>query len=619
MQPTANIVALKEYAEPEPPQQAAGPRSLPKPLPAPLDPETRDSYAMTALADITDRSLHAALARFSGGLSPAAMAQAYLDWATNLVYAPGKRARLTDKAIRKAVRFANYLFRYANEGGRVRPCIEPLPQDHRFDAKEWQTYPFNLIAQAFLIQQQWWHNATTDLRGVSKRHEEMVAFGARQLLDTVAPSNFPLTNPEILWRTVSTGGLNFVTGMQNFLEDWERATGGKPPVGAEQFIVGRNVAATPGKVVYRNRLIELIQYAPTTAQVRPEPILIVPAWIMKYYILDLSQHNSLVKYLVDQGFTVFMISWKNPDPDDRDLGMEDYRTLGVMSALDALCTVVPDRKVHAVGYCLGGTLLSIAAAAMARDGDERFATITLFAAQTDFTEAGELLLFIDESQVAFLEDMMWEQGFLDSRQMAGAFQMLRSNDLVWSRVIHDYLLGERQAMTDLMAWNADATRMPYCMHSEYLRKLCLDNDLAEGRFLAGGRPVSLTDIGAPIFAVGTERDHVAPWHSVYKINLQAETEVTFLLTSGGHNAGIVSEPGHAGRSFRLHRKDADAHYLDPERFLAEAERGTGSWWPRWISWLGDRSGAPTAPPAMGAPGAGYPPLEDAPGAYVLQQ
>jgi polyhydroxyalkanoate synthase subunit PhaC len=316
---------------------------------------------------------------------------------------------------------------------------------------------------------------------------------------------------------------------------------------------------------------------------------------------------------------VFMISWKNPEPDDRDLGLEDYRTLGIMSALDAVNTIVPDQKVHAVGYCLGGTLLSIAAAAMARDGDDRIATLTLLAAQTDFTEAGELMLFIDESQLAFLEDMMWEQGFLDSRQMAGAFQMLRSNDLVWSRIVHDYMLGERPPMTDLMAWNTDATRMPYRMHSEYLRKLFLDNDLAEGRLVAAGRPVALTDIRAPIFAVGTERDHVAPWRSTYKINLQAETEVTYLLTAGGHNAGIVSEPGHAGRSFRMNTKAASHHYLEPELFLREAQSKNGSWWPEWIAWLEGRSGALGASPAMGAPKPVVPELCDAPGLYVLQQ
>jgi polyhydroxyalkanoate synthase subunit PhaC len=339
---------------------------------------------------------------------------------------------------------------------------------------------------------------------------------------------------------------------------------------------------------------------------------------MKYYILDLSPQNSLVRHLTEQGFTVFMISWKNPSPDDRDLGLEDYRKLGVMSALDAIGAIVPDRKVHAVGYCLGGTLLSIAASAMARDDDNRIATLTLLAAQTDFTEAGEIMLFSDESQIAFLEDMMWEQGFLDSRQMAGAFQMLRSNDLIWSRLVHDYLLGTRQTMTDLMAWNADATRMPYRMHSEYLRKLFLDNDLAEGRFEVAGAPVALEDIRAPIFAVGTERDHVAPWRSTYKINLQAEAEVTYLLTSGGHNAGIVSEPGHVGRSYRIGTNRMTGHYYDPKRFLAEVQREDGSWWPEWTAWLGGRSGALTTLPPIGAPQAGYPLLSDAPGAYVLQ-
>ena len=580
--------------------------------------EDRDSYSVTAFADITDRSLHAATARLTAGVSPAALAQAYSDWAVHITFAPGKRIQLLHKAARKAVRFANYVQRFGTQGEQTEACIEPLPQDHRFVDEAWRKWPFNFIYQGFLLQQQWWYNATTGIRGVSKQHEEVVAFASRQLLDMVAPSNFPLTNPTILLRTISTGGLNLAKGWQNFIEDADRVISGKRPVGAESFVVGRDVAKTPGKVVYRNRLIELIQYAPATATVRPEPILIVPAWIMKYYILDLSPHNSLVKYLTEQGFTVFMVSWKNPGPDERDMGMEEYRTLGVMDALDAINAIVPDRKVHAVGYCLGGTLMSIAAAAMARDGDERLATLTLFAAQADFTEAGEITLLIDESQISFLEDMMWEQGFLDSRQMAGAFQMLRSNDLIWSRLVHDYLLGERETMTDLMAWNADATRMPYRMHSEYLRRLFLDNDLAEGRFSTGGKPVSLTDIRTPIFAVGTERDHVAPWHSTYKINLQVDTEVTYLLTKGGHNAGIVSEPGHAGRAFRLRTKMPGDRYLDPERFYEEASRRDGSWWPEWISWLQSRSGAPTTAPAMGAPQSGYPQLAEAPGAYVLE-
>jgi len=618
-QSSTKIAVLPKSAPPGATRATPGalvPRSEPaREVSLPIPPE-RDSYSVTALADVTDRSLHAAVARFTGGMSPAALVAAYLDWATHLTYAPGKRAQLMDKAIRKALRFANFASRYATKGGRLQACIEPLPQDHRFVAEDWQKFPFSFIYQAFLLQQQWWHNATTGIRGVSQRNEDMVEFAARQILDMVAPSNFPLTNPEILSRTIGSGGLNLLRGWQNFVEDAERLVSGKPPIGAEDFRPGRDVAKTPGKVVYRNHLIELIQYAPTTAQVRPEPILIVPAWIMKYYILDLSPHNSLVKYLVDQGFTVFMISWKNPGPEDRDLDLDDYRTLGVMSALAAINAIVPDQKVHTVGYCLGGTLLSIAAAAMARDDDERIATLTLLATQTDFTEAGELMLFIDESQIAFLEDMMWEQGFLDARQMAGTFQMLRSSDLVWSHLVHDYMLGDRRAMTDLMAWNADATRMPYRMHSEYLRKLFLNNDLAEGRFTVDDRPVTVADIRAPIFVVGTEWDHVAPWRSTYKINLETGAEVTYLLTTGGHNAGIVSEPGHDGRRFRVRTKKISAPYLDPEGFLAEATRKEGSWWPEWVGWLEAHAGAPTALPAMGAPQ--YRPLGDAPGAYVLE-
>jgi len=613
--PDEVTTATSPATESPPLQAAQTPAAEPPLLEARVEGE-RDSYAVTALADIVDRSAHAAVARFTAGLSPAALAEAYLDWATHLAFAPGKRMQLVDKAMRKTVRFANYAMRCALGRGATSPCIEPLPQDKRFADEAWHQWPYNFIHQAFLINQQWWYNATTGIRGVTRQHENVVEFTTRQLLDMASPSNFLVTNPELLRVTAAKGGANLLQGAQNLFEDWDRTISGRPPAGAEKFQIGRDVAATPGKVVYRNRLIELIQYQPTTAEVRPEPVLIVPAWIMKYYILDLSPENSLVKYLTGQGFTVFMISWKNPIEQDRDLGLEDYRQLGVMDALDAIGEIVPGAPVHATGYCIGGTLLSIAAAEMAGRGDQRLKTITLFAAQTDFTEAGELLLFINESQLAFLEDLMWEQGFLDTKQMAGAFQLLRSNDLIWSRLTRDYLKGEREPLNDLMAWNADATRMPYRMHSEYLRELFLDNALAEGRYRVGGHAVALSDIRAPIFAVGTVHDHVAPWRSVHKIHLVTDTDVTFVLTTGGHNAGIVSEPGHPRRSYQVLTKLREERYLDRHSWEAQAPHKDGSWWPEWTGWLAQHSGAPVPPPAMGS--AHLPALGDAPGTYVRQ-
>ncbi len=578
-----------------------------------------DIFPAADFADMLDRSLHASIGKFTVGLSPAALALAYFDWAIHIVAAPGKRIGLADKAVRKSIRFTDFVCRCGLQGGNAAPCIEPLPQDRRFSGKPWQNWPFNAIYQAFLLNQQWWHAATTGIRGVSHHHENVAEFASRQVLDVLSPANFFWTNPEVLARTVQQGGMNLLSGLRNLMEDCERAARGEKPAGAEKFVVGRDVAVTPGRVVYRNRLIELIRYAPATAKVRPEPVLIVPAWIMKYYILDLSPENSLVRYLTGQGYTVFMVSWKNPTAQDRDLGMEDYRTLGVMAALDAIGAEIQADHVHAAGYCIGGTLLAIAAAAMARDGDARLKSVTLFAAQVDFADPGELELFIDESQVAFLEDVMWQKGYLDSRQMAGTFQLLRSNDLIWSRMVHDYLMGERRPMNDLMAWNADATRLPYRMHCEYLHRLFLHNDLAEGRFLAGGRPVALSHIAVPIFSVGTVRDHVAPWRSTYKIHLLADAEVTYVLTTGGHNAGIVSEVGHKGRSYQVLTRPADGQPIDPDAWQAAASRKQGSWWPEWAAWLDQRSGAfIDAEWRDDADGAATS-LGPAPGTYVLQR
>ena len=572
---------------------------------------------LDGIAETIDRATIAAISQATSGLSPATLLQAFSDWALHLASSPGKQLQLGVKMARKYARLFDYALRSANDADAA-PAIEPLPQDRRFSDPAWKQRPFNILSQAFLLNQQWWYAATTGIGGVSKHHQEMVEFGARQWLDTLAPANFLATNPVLQRKIVETGGKCLVDGFQHLLEDMQHSVRGLPPVGTEDFKVGETVATAKGKVVFRNRLIELIQYEPTSEAVRPEPILIVPAWIMKYYILDLSPENSLVKWLTGQGYTVFMMSWHNPGSEDRDLDMETYRQLGPVAALDAVTAITGAPSVHAVGYCLGGTLLSIAAAAMARDGDDRLASITLFAAQTEFSEPGELGLFIDEAQLNVLENMMWSRGYLDSSQMGGAFQILKSNDLVWSRILGEYLMGERPPMNDLMAWNADGTRMPYAMHSQYLRRLFLDDDLAEGRYKVDGKAISLSAIRTPLFVVGTERDHVAPWRSVHKIHLLTGTETTFVLTSGGHNAGIVSEPGHRGRRFHALTREADGLSYDPDDWLTRATPKDGSWWLEWGTWLDARSGEPVAPPPMGNADKGYGPIADAPGHYVLE-
>lgn len=565
-----------------------------------------------------DRAFHAMLAHLTGGISPVALLLAYTDWLSHLASSPQRQIEISQGAVQDAKRLVETAQHQFGTDQGPWSLIKPQPQDRRFARPEWESPPFNLFAQAFLLGEQWWHNTTTGVRGVSKQNEAIVEFSVRQMLDVLAPSNFAATNPEVLQKAFQSGGENFVSDWQNFCSDWMRMlSGGRAPAQGD-FVVGATVAASRGKVVFRNELIELIQYYPTTAKVHPEPILIVPAWIMKYYILDLSPQNSLVKYLTGEGFTVFMISWRNPGAGDRNIASDDYRKLGVDTALATIGNIVPGRQVHALGYCLGGTLLSIAAAAMARDGDTRLKSITLLAAQTDFTEAGELTLFINESQVAFLEDMMWEHGVLDTTQMAGAFQLLRSNDLVWSRLTRDYLMGERAPPSDLMAWNADATRLPYRMHSEYLRKLFLDNDLAGGRYFVEGKPISLSDIHTPMFVVGTLRDHVAPWKSTYKINFLVDAEITYLLTSGGHNAGIVAPPGEAGHSYRVKTKAAHATYTGPDEWLKMVPQVEGSWWQEWTKWLATRSGELSEPPRMGIAQADGPTLPDAPGDYVRQ-
>ncbi len=563
--------------------------------------------------DGADRALRAMLAQVTGEVSQQAAAGAWLDWVMHIGRAPGRQLELAQHAIESAWKLAADM----GASAETDPPFTPGPNDHRFAHPGWSQPSFRAMQQAFLAGHDWWDHATDGIPGLRRQDAARVRFMARQALDTLSPSNVALTNPEVIEHALKSNGHSLAAGASLASKDLLRALKHEETAPPSKFKVGHDLAATKGEVVYRNALFELIQYAPQTDTVRAEPILIVPAWIMKYYILDLRPENSLINYLVGQGFTVFCISWINPGPELRDVSLDDYRTDGLMAAVDAVSTITGNEKIHACGYCLGGTILSIAAAAMARDGDDRLASVTLLAAQTDFTEAGELMLFLDESQVSLLEDLMSDQGYLSSDQMVGAFRAIRSEDLVWQRAVRRYLLGIEEKETDLGTWNADATRMPARMHSEYLRGLFMENRLTAGRFAVDGKVIALRDISAPMFVVGTETDHIAPWRSVYKTKLFTSCDLRFLLTSSGHNGGIVSEPGHPHRHYRIGHRKPGALYMDPDTWLASHAPHEGSWWPELVKWLDGHSGERIDPPPMAAPDAGYPSLGKAPGSYVL--
>jgi len=576
-------------------------------------PKKRGSTVATS-----DLSRHflATLAQWTGGLSPQAFGGAWLNVLTRLAVAPGRQAELARAALQKTLALAQ--FSGAALQGEA-PRAAGTPYANRFADPAWSKFPFNLMAESFISVSDWAREAVRNVPGADAAAENIVGFTVREGLELVAPDNYLPTNPQLIRQTIDENGRNLVRGVKHLAEDVTRTFKGLGPIGVENYQVGEHVAATPGKVILRTPLMELIQYSPQTETVYAEPVLIVPAWIMKYYILDLSPKNSLVNYLTGLGHTVFMVSWKNPTAEDRNVTMDDYLTLGVHAALDAVTKVVPKHKVHAVGYCIGGTLLAIAAAELAARDDDRLASATMFAAQTDFSEPGELSIFISPAQLAMLEAMMWKEGVLESRQMGGAFQLLRTYDLLWAPTIGTYLRGERVGVNDLMSWNADGTRMAYRMHTDYLHQLYLNNDLAEGRYVANGEQLELSDIRLPMFVVGTETDHVAPWRSVYKVGkLVRSTDYTFCLTSGGHNAGIISGPQHPKRRHRVHTSRSGARLLSPDKYLEKVEPLTGSWWPTWAKWLEERSSArKVEPPSMGAPKQGLKPLGKAPGTYVL--
>ena len=565
------------------------------------DIETQDCFCSSApdpdnLFNFMDRWSQAQLAKITGGISPAGLRTSYFSWAAQLMQSPGRCLQL------------------ALSAGLYPTKRSVLCNDVRFHSEHWQNMPWRMFAENFMSVESWWRLATEDIPGLSAHTEKVISFVVRQGLDAWSPANFIFTNPELFYETYRSSGKNILHGTEVAIKDSMARITGTPPEHMEDFIPGKQVAITPGRVIFCNHLIELIQYDAQTTTVYKEPILILPAWIMKYYILDLSPNNSMVDWLVKQGHTVFMVSWRNPTREDRDLAMDDYYRLGAMTAIDMVAKQRPKTKIHLMGYCLGGTLALITAAAMAQHNNKRLQSLTLLAAQGDFTEAGELMLFINKSELSFLENMMWEQGYLDTKQMAGSFQMLRSYDLIWSKIIHDYMHVEKSKIIDLLAWNADATRMPYKMHSEYLEKFFLRNDFVAGRLLVENQIVVAENIRVPAFVVSTEKDHVAPWHSVYKTHLMLRGPITFVLTSGGHNAGIISEPGHPGRTYRIHSSPRNSVYKGPDQWYLDAEQRTGSWWLEWSKWLADRSSILQ----MQAPDVDTK-LPMAPGDYVLQK
>ncbi|HEY2528096.1 MAG TPA: class I poly(R)-hydroxyalkanoic acid synthase [Xanthobacteraceae bacterium] len=499
-------------------------------------------------------------------------------------------------------------------GEETAPVVVPEATDKRFADPEWSSNQFyDFLKQAYLLSVRWSHQLVRDAVDLDPHTKHKAEFYVRQITNALSPSNFVLTNPELLRETLSSNADNLVRGMRMLTEDIESG-GGDLRIrqsDSSMFAVGRNLALTAGKVIFQNELMQLIQYAPSTTMVLERPLLIVPPWINKYYVLDLTPEKSFIKWCVDQGLTVFCISWVNPDAGLARKGFEEYVREGPLAALGAIKDATGEDKVHAVGYCVGGTLLAATLAAMAAWGDERIVSATLFAAQVDFTYAGDLKVFVDEEQVAGLEQKMAERGYLESKTMAAVFNLLRSNDLLWPYVINNYLKGKAPFPFDLLYWNADATRLPAANHSFYLRNCYLDNKLSKGAMMIGNTPISLKAIKTPIYNLATREDHIAPARSVLLGSKFFGGPVRFVLSGSGHIAGVINPPYKKKYQYWTGAKPRNA---DLDGWLAKATEHPGSWWPDWLFWL--RRQNPTEVPAR-APGEGeLKSIEDAPGSFV---
>ena len=486
-------------------------------------------------------------------------------------------------------------------------------RDKRFKHPDWsENAIFNFVKDSYLVAAKSILSAIREVKGMDEASARNVDFYTRQFVDALSPSNFITTNPEVLTASLESGGQNLLRGLENLLADLERGNGrlAITMTDMKAFRLGENIATTPGKIVYQNELMQLIQYTPSTREVRRRPLLIVPPWINKFYVLDLQPKNSFIKWVVDQGHTVFAISWVNPDQKLAEKGFENYMLEGPLAALDAIESATGERGINAIGYCLGGTLLASTLAYLAAKGDDRITSATYFATLVDFSDVGDMAVFMDEAQLASLERRMREHGYLDSRDMAAAFNMLRANDLIWSFVVSNYLLGKEQMRIDLLFWNSDSTRMPAAMHSFYLRKMYQQNLLAKpGGITLADTPIDLSKVRTPTFILATREDHIAPWKSTYAATRLYSGPIKFVLSDAGHMAGVISPPG-----TKYDHWANDKLPLIPDEWFAGATPNQGSWWPLWDEWVTqfDAGRVPAREPGSGD----LPTIEDAPGSYV---
>ena len=582
----------------------------------------KDNSLQATVADIAARSqrlVSAFLARQaeqgdSANADPFNIGNAFLEMTNQMMRDPEKmmRAQMT--------LWQDHLDLWRNAtqrmmGEEAEANVQPDRGDRRFKHKDWSDNDiFDYIKQSYLVTARWIQSTVADVEGLDDKTARKVDFYTRQFTDALSPSNFAMTNPEVLRATLESGSQNLLKGLANLLDDLERGKGrlNIKMTDEESFSVGENIAVTPGKVIFRNDLIELIQYTPTTETVGRAPLLIMPPWINKFYILDLRPDNSLVKWAVDQGHTVFVISWVNPDSRLAQKNFEDYMLQGPLAALDAIEKATGEKQVNVVGYCIGGTLLACTLSYMAKKKDDCVLSATFLTTLVDFEEAGELAIFIDEKQLTSLEKKMDERGYLDGHEMATTFNMLRANDLIWSFVINNYLMGKEPFPFDLLYWNADSTRMPATMHSFYLRQMYQENKLAEpGGITLDGVPIDLRQISVPCYIMATREDHIAPWKSTYLATQIYSGKTRFVLAASGHIAGVVNPPAAGKYNYWTNGRKAKS----PDAWLSGATEHSGSWWPDWSDWLvrqGDKQQVPARQPGDGK----LKPLGNAPGTYV---